>query len=390
MPPRLGQYGGNCLLAILGILVIGAWQLWQFQQSDRHLQFEPVVRTLGDSLPGSQMCADCHQSTCEQVSTSPHGTTLSSGDDPRIRERFSGKSFQMAINGPVVTFRDRDDQLWMESDAAPEPLRVDWVFGSGRHAQTPVSLLANANGATELIEGSVSWYPPGVLGFTPGASGAGAIGMRCLGTHQDYRTTQECFGCHVTRLPVERERIQTEAMLCGVSCDRCHLGGAQHVRAMQQGHPDQMERWSDLTPLESVNRCGECHRRADQLTNEELLPERTVLVRFASVGLAMSRCFLQQTEMPAIAKSRRLDCLTCHDPHRPAEQSVDFYVAKCSACHGPGASQGAECSSPHTMANCLTCHMPRVRVADKLVLTDHWIRIRKSSDPPTVDGPSIQ
>ncbi len=388
MPLRLGRYAGYCLPAILGIFVIGGWQSWRFQQSAREQPFEPVVRTSGDNTPGSQTCVDCHQSTCEQVSTAPHGTTLSAGDNPWIRERFSGKSFQMAIDGPVVTFRERNDQLWMESDAAPEALRVDWMFGSGRHALTPVSLLVNANGATELIEGSVSWYPPGVLGLTPGAKGAGASGMGCLGTHQDHRTTQECFGCHVTRLPMDGERIQTEAMLRGVSCDRCHLDGAEHVRAMQQGHRDPMKRWAGLTPLESVNRCGECHRRADQLTKAELLPERTVLVRFASVGLAMSRCFLQQTEVPVTGKSRRLDCLTCHDPHRSAEQSVEFYVAKCSACHGTGASQAAECSSPRTESNCLTCHMPGVSVADKLVLTDHWIRIRKPSDPPTVNDAS--
>jgi hypothetical protein len=29
--------------------------------------------------------------------------------------------------------------------------------------------------------------------------------------------------------------------------------------------------------------------------------------------------------------------------------------------------------------------MPQVRVAENLILTDHWIRIRKSSDPATVE-----
>lgn len=382
---KLSPSSGFCLVAILGVLSMGGWQSWRLQQRPHDQAFEPLVRSTSALPAGSLSCAECHQTVCDHVALASHGTTLQAGTEPWIRERFSGKSFSLGDDGPTVAFHERDQQLWMESDAAPDELRVDWVFGSGRHALTPVSLLVNAQGATELIEGSVSWYPPGVLGLTPGAKGARALGMECLGTHQDHRTAQECFGCHVTQLPMDGGRIQTESMVQGVSCDRCHPDGAAHARAMQQGRPDPVSRWSDLTPLESVNRCGECHRRADQLTPAELSPERTVLVRFASVGLAMSPCFVQQAETPVADRSRRLDCLTCHDPHRPAERSVEIYTAKCLVCHGTEAAQNIGCSSTETAANCLNCHMPKVSVVDKLGLTDHWIRIRTASDPPTLD-----
>lgn len=387
MALRLSRSNGYCLLALLGAVAMGGWQAWQIRSTDRTSSFEPFIRTVVTNPAGSLNCAECHQATCDHVAMAPHGRTLSPGNEPWVLERFAGKSYALSETGPEVRFTERDGELWMESDAAPEALRVDWMFGSGQHALTPVSLLSNPSGATELIEGSVSWYAPGMLGLTPGAKGAGASGMGCLGAYQDHRTTQECFGCHVTVLPMDAGRIRTEGMLRGVSCGRCHPEGEAHAQAMRESRPDPMPRWAELTPLESINRCGECHRRADQLTEAELSPERTVLVRFAPVGMAMSRCFLEQSTVQIDGKSVRFDCLSCHDPHQSAEHSIEHYTAKCVACHGAAASPAAECSSPKVGSNCLSCHMPKVNVADKLALTDHWIRVRRPSDPPTVDSP---
>lgn len=382
MPLRMSRASGYYLSTLLAVLLVIGVQSWRLREAARQTPFEPAVRRFLHTPPSSVTCAECHQTTCEHFATAPHGKTLNSADEPWVRERFAGKSLSLAKDGPLVTFQERNQQLWMECDSAPEAIRVDWVFGSGRHALTPVSLLENPDGATELVEASVSWYPPGELGLTPGAQGSKASGMGYLGAHQDHRTTQECFGCHVTHLPMDGGRIETDVMIRGVSCDRCHPGSDEHARAMQQGRPDSLLRWSELSPLESVNRRGECHRRADQLTDAELTPERTVLVRFASVGLAMSPCFIHQDETPLEGRLRRLDCLTCHDPHRPAETSAEFYTTKCMTCHGSGSPESPGCSSDNTGTDCLSCHMPKVSVAEKLVLTDHWIRIRRSTDPP--------
>lgn len=379
---RITSASGVLLFAGFAILLCWAAQAWIIGIGRDRDQFEPVVRASKRVVPATQRCSACHAGVHQNMATSPHRRTLNEGADPEIRSRFAGRSFQHTLGGPTVSFEERDQQLWMKSDAYPDAIRVDWMFGSGQHAMTPVSLLVNTAGATELIEGSVSWFPPGVLGATPGANLSGTPGISSLGSPQDHPTTLECFGCHVTQLPVQNGRILTDEMFRGVTCERCHFGGEQHARAMELGSSYSWQKWSDLTPLESVNRCGECHRRADQLTPDELLPERTVLVRFASVGLAMSRCFLDQDTVHDPANKTRLDCLTCHDPHRPAERSSASYVQKCLQCHGLEASQARECTSSQTASNCLSCHMPSVSVADNLVLTDHWIRVRKDSDPP--------
>jgi len=343
---------------------------------------EYSVRVSHRQPPLMNRCASCHQDVCEESENSPHLRTLIEASDPLVLERFAGRSYQIAENGPVVRFQEKDKQLWMTSDAYPESMRIQWMFGSGQHAMTPVSLLSNPDGSTELIEVSVSWFPPDELGPTPGADLTGASGIRSIGEHLDHDRTMECFGCHVTQLPHEDGRIREEAIVKGVSCDRCHQGGDEHIAAMEHGDKNAMEKWSDLSPLESINRCGECHRRADQLTKSELAPERPVLIRFAPVGLAMSGCFLKQDSFQSDEHPFRMDCLTCHDPHKPAEKSAESYVAKCLQCHGAQEHQAAECTSATTSTECLDCHMPTVNVTKNLRLTDHWIRVRKSSDPP--------
>ena len=383
---------GMLLVALFAILLCGGTQAWITRPTTATSRFEPAIQVARNGPKMSDRCAVCHPGVCQDIAAAPHNRTLREGNDPDVRARFAGRSFQQGKSGPTVSFEDRAGQLWMKSDSYPDAIRVDWMFGSGRHALTPVSLLVNPHGATELVEGSVSWFHGDLLGGTPGANLSKARGMASLGTPHDEATTQDCFGCHVTQLTMDQGRIRPEGLIRGVSCERCHPGGERHAESMEAGGPLLMERWSELSPLESVNRCGECHRRADHLTSQELSPERPVLVRFASIGLAMSPCFLKQDTLKAAGGNvpggnvangaTRLDCLTCHDPHRSAEEPAEAFVQKCQQCHGTQPNQARVCSAPQSGTNCLPCHMPPVNVTDNLVLTDHWIRIRKPTDPP--------
>ncbi len=376
------------LIAFSGFTLVGIWCLQSMSVQKPAYVSEYAVRASNHQPPLMNRCSSCHQDVCEQFKDAPHTKTLIEASDPLVLRRFAGRSFQIAKDGPQVSFEERDQQLWMTSDAYPESLRIEWMFGSGQHAMTPVSLLTNPDGATELVEGSVSWFPPDVLGATPGADVTGTPGIRSLGEMIDHETTMDCFGCHVTHLPHDEGRIRQQEIIKGVSCDRCHPGGEEHIAAMEHGTELTIEKWSELSPVESINRCGECHRRADQLTASELSPDRSVLVRFAPVGMAMSACFLKQDSVPPGPHSRRMDCMTCHDPHKPAEKSQEFYIAKCLHCHGPEKHQVSECTSPMTSRECLVCHMPTVNLTDNLKLTDHWIRIRTASDLPAASDQS--
>lgn len=373
---------GRLILAFSAVIACWAVQLGLSRRADRPTQSGRAIQVARGGRISMDRCSRCHPGACEGGESVPHSRTLRAGNDPDVLALFAGHSYRRASDGPKVSFEERNGELWMTSDSCPESIRVDWMFGSGRHAMTPVSLMVNPNGATELIEGGVSWFHGGVFGPTPGASSAGARGIAALGTPHDHPTTLECFGCHVTELRLDQGLVQPAGVVAGIGCERCHPGSERHASSMEQGGPPLIERWSDLTPLESVNRCGECHRRADHLTREELSPERPVLVRFASIGLVMSRCFQGQESVRGIGKESRLDCMTCHDPHHPGTDSTAATLTTCTNCHGSRPEQTRSCSSPQSTADCLGCHMPAVNVTEDLVLTDHWIRPRTAADPP--------
>lgn len=378
---------GRLLLAIFAMVACWTVQAALIKRSDQPERYAPAIRQASSSRFALDRCARCHPGACDGAESVSHSRTLRRGNDPEILALFAGHSYSRTPDGPRVSFGEKNGELWMTSESHPEPIRVDWMFGSGRHAMTPVSLMVNPQGASELIEGGVSLFPGGVFGPTPGASPAGARGIASLGTPHDHPTTLECFGCHVTELRLKDALIEPAGVAAGIGCERCHPGSERHAISMEQGGPPLIERWADLTPLESVNRCGECHRRADHLTRDELSPERPVLVRFASIGLVMSRCFQNQERVRGIGKESRLDCVTCHDPHHPSADSTAASVATCKACHGSRPEQTRSCSSPLATDDCLGCHMPPVEVSANLVLTDHWIRVRTASDPPIATRP---
>lgn len=326
-------------------------------------------------------CAECHPGQAQSLSQAPHSLTLHPSSSPEIATRFDGLTFRptTTVNW-TDTFEVRDQKLWRTSSALPDSIPVDWIFGSNRHAQTPVTVRDTPRGTTELLEHSLSYYPGVGLDLTLGTvetKTVAAPGWHGLGKQLTSSETVDCFGCHSTWLPYDGGQLDLKRIVAGVQCTRCHLGGEAHLEAAQSGQANlRMERWSALTPLESIRRCGECHRRDDQLTTDELRPDNLLLVRFAPVGLSQSRCFQSQSEtVGARDTPARMDCMTCHDPHRPADTDASYYNNRCLSCHSDPA-RGSLCSSKASTEHCIDCHMPKIEVQKHLLFTDHWIRKR--------------
>ena len=134
-----------------------------------------------------------------------------------------------------------------------------------------------------------------------------------------------------------------------------------------------------IISLESINRCGECHRRVDEFTTDELVPTNPLLIRFSPVGLALSRCFQETNKDVADAGGKRLDCVTCHDPHDPpireTEKLISYFRDKCLQCH-----EDQACGKPRRQRvaandnDCSKCHMPRGETnVSHFALHDHRI-----------------
>ncbi len=348
----------------------------------------PAVSRLESPRSGvnEQTCAECHAGIVANFATSPHANTLRSGSDAEMLALFAGESIQES--GHVFSFTEEGEELWFGSDEIDYQRRVDWIFGSGHHALTPVSI--DQHGLTQL---TISRFSDGKFRTTPGTSLTRA-GVVQLGEHQNEADARRCFGCHVSRL---RDMTLTN-IKPGLDCSRCHFDAKNH--ASSSGVDSTKPAWRELSPLESVNRCGECHRRPDEMKPEEISIHERHLVRFAPVGLVMSRCFEVSNASENEGVYPRLDCITCHDPHLPSQNDPGFFEAICRSCHTPSdkltvpesnseatghpsrkrelnsvhPGQVVTCTNNPLDSSCLSCHMRKTKFAPGLRFTDHWIR----------------
>jgi predicted CXXCH cytochrome family protein len=134
--------------------------------------------------------------------------------------------------------------------------------------------------------------------------------------------------------------------------------------------------------------CGDCHRHPDGPRPDQIRRGDPLLARFQPIGLSMSKCFK--------GSAGGFSCVTCHDPHGRASSERASYDAVCLKCHTTAVESSAltpkkpDPDRPGTCKvspgeRCVECHMPRVDIGHKVLLSDHWIRVHKD-DPGEAAG----
>ena len=329
-----------------------------------------------------QACRNCHADVHDAHAAAPHGRTLMRMKTPDDRQILSGRQWRRPDTGVEYEYEVSGQQLLLRSSATIGSRPVTWLVGSGRHARTPLLTWIDADGRTAAIEHSVSLYPDGDLGTTLEMEVVKeSLGLPALGNYRSCSETANCFGCHSTIVPVHDGQVLEDQITPGVGCIRCHQDAEKHALAMERGEEFIGERLTLLSPREAVDRCGECHRRADELGGQ-LHPENPTLVRFASVGLVQSLCFRKQphgADTPGNADDAhaagRLDCTTCHSPHAETDARWQTHTAVCLRCHHMASEKNTfDCPQASPSDNCLECHMKKVSFGERLKFTDHWIR----------------
>ncbi|OYW19271.1 MAG: hypothetical protein B7Z55_09170, partial [Planctomycetales bacterium 12-60-4] len=311
-------------------------------------------------------CVDCHVQGTEFWQTG-HAHALRSAraeESIALLTRFESER-PVAAKDLHLILRPDELRVIDSQRETPRSIPLDWCFGSGRHASTWVGTLTDSWGGTDPVEFRWTWYAQQQeFDITPGqpsVHGDGYFGK--LGVLFDQPKARRCFACHATQLPVESGHIDESGIHPGVTCQRCHGPQANHVASDGAILPESLHH---LDREESISRCAQCHRRADELAEKEISPKNVDIVRFQPVGLVQSACYRQ---------SPKLTCITCHDPHRPMEAQDSAGIWQCTQCHNPEQPSHQLCGAGHR-DDCLTCHMPKVRGGPPVSFTDHWIRIR--------------
>lgn len=278
-----------------------------------------VYAAVADGEPVS--CGQCHAKQARQQQGSYHARALL----PYDGRALAGKSTRE--RGGTVYRYDRQG-LTVLSPGGAKHAAIQWLFGGGHTARTPVFLDRG-----QWVEHRVSLYPQTAsLRLTPGhsTSPSGSLATS-LGKRLTPDDAAQCFGCHSSAPDIP-----------GVHCQRCHGSG--------EGHAGK----GDIVRDAGMALCIDCHKPAPMKDGPP--------VRSAPVGLAASKCF-QMSE-------GKLTCVTCHDPHRDTDlMPWTTYNAACVKCHSE-ASRVEQCA----WTNCVECHMPRSREVPNFRFSDHRIQ----------------
>lgn len=323
----------------------------------------PPVRNPG--YTGMHACAPCHAARVAEFAKTRHalacceprpdampagfapgrGTFASRLPDLRFEMRRQGGDFiQTALHGPQRT-----------------PARIALVYGSGGTAD---EVFFTWHG-DRLYELPVAWLHP---------KNGWAEEPRSRYSSGDFTrtTTPRCLECHNTWLehvPGTENEYRRDTFLLGVTCERCHGPGREHVE-YHQAHPKADSAHAivhpgDLTRERRMDLCGQCHsnttkRRGPAFSyrpGESLADHfRTAQVRHREEDHVADQVkYLRQSK--CFQKSDTLDCMTCHDPHRRDTQGAAR--GSCRKCHEPAACTDRERQPVAVRENCVACHMPQ-------------------------------
>jgi ssDNA-binding Zn-finger/Zn-ribbon topoisomerase 1 len=329
---------------------------------------------------GSEACRECHPGESALFERSGHALTLRAAASVPLARK---------LNGRAVTDPERPDVQWTYAlrdgrfqatrslnDGTAERFVLEYAFGSDHHATTFVTLDAAAK--RPALEHRLTHYSADdTFRITPGQSAEKPFPVTTPhGRELPDWETLKCFRCHATRVSAaSAEVLNAREMIPNVSCERCHGPAGSHVEKARAGKTELSmtfgaDRW---TASSQMALCGQCHRHPDQALPGRLRPEVPGLARFQPVGIMQSKCYT--------ASDGAFTCINCHDSHARASSDRANYESACLKCHQAGSR--ALCPvSPRS--GCIECHMPRVDTGQLVLFTDHWIRIRRATDPPVV------
>ena len=338
---------------------------------------------------GDEACRACHQDQTTNYHRTAHYITSQPASANSILGKFAPGSniLRTADTNLIFEMQATEAGHFQKAVRTVSPERVGYraerfevVIGSGRKGQTfgfwkgdllcqlPVSYW------TELDEWVNSpGYPDGVAVFER------PITPRCL----------ECHATSFTSRAPPTNRFDKASFALGLSCEKCHGPGAEHIALFRSASPTNSPANSaiinhaKLSRERQIDACALCHGGGgeplapslsfvpgDVLSRFLKFPERSSEARVDVHGsqvvlMEKSRCF---------QGSKTMTCSTCHDVHRP-QRDVTAFVPKCLACHKVEAC-GVFATKGHAIdQQCVTCHMP-LQQTSLIVSTVHGKKVQ--------------
>ena len=317
---------------------------------------------------GPQACAPCHAARVTEFERTAHARACRRPTDGPMPPGFDPGRGTYVTADPGLRFEmaRRGDEFFQTAvQRTPDgerrsTARIDLVYGA--HQADEVFFSWRGDRLYELM--TVWLHPSHEWANTPyDRHGSGGFARE---------TTTRCLECHNTwfaHVPGTTNQYRPDSFVLGVTCERCHGPGKDHV-AFHQAHPEApahaivQPATLDRDRLTEV--CTQCHgnytkprgptfsyRPGRPLADyyrlaETTHPEQDHVANQVKY-LRESKCYQQ---------SDSLTCTTCHDPHRPHEPGQSAAgLRSCLKCHQPEACGDRPNLPAAVRDDCTGCHM---------------------------------
>jgi Cytochrome c554 and c-prime len=390
-PVRRGRVRAP-LLVVLALFVVVPVALFVSSRHRKARWPDPVrpATAVGDST-----CISCHRDKASFEGTA-HRLTMQHPSRATIAGSFAPGQNVLRTPNPDLYFH-------MNADSAG--FTQTGVLRHGRDSTTRTERIALVSGirkgqsylywaGNRLYQLPVSyWASLGKWINSPGYVDGGMNFERAV--------SPRCFECHSTWIqsvndPGASNRYDTTGAIVGITCERCHGAGREHVArersVLRAMNGPAIVNPARLSRQRQMDACAQCHGGLGQ----PIAPLFTYvagqpLERYLSLPPVPANAILDVhgNQVSALMRSRcyqasQMTCITCHDVHQTQRDPKDL-SGRCLACHQEQSCKLFPKEGHALKGRCVDCHMPlqesnlidmglEGKEKRELVRT-HWIRV---------------
>ncbi|MEL6919036.1 MAG: multiheme c-type cytochrome [Bacteroidota bacterium] len=350
--------------------------------SDYH-SIEPVaIHKNGKAFAGSASCIPCHAHIYDTQINTAHFKTSALADSSKIKGSFELGKNTFTLNDRVqFTMMATDSGYYQRANFIHNQLelfnlKVDVVFGSGTKGQSYLSWDKDA-----LLQLQTSY-------LTKADRWTSSPGVKELSSPK--RATGRCIECHSTYAKNTTSNIagngfDKDQIIYGIDCERCHGPSAKHVGYHQKNPTAKVSKYmvkhKALSRQQRLDACALCHSGG----RKQIRPPFSFLVgddldKFSIPGTKEDNTSLDVhgnqyellTRSLCFEKSEKMDCSTCHDPHKNERGNTRVFNRRCIGCHTlPEVSCTIDGQTMNTQKdNCISCHMPLIPSSSMVMQLD--------------------
>ncbi|HEU4722112.1 MAG TPA: multiheme c-type cytochrome [Gemmatimonadaceae bacterium] len=351
---------------------------------------------------GDSTCLSCHADKASYEGTA-HRLTSRHPSPRTMAGDFTGPRSVLRTPNPALHFRMSADSAGFHQtavegtgkDTTTRTERVAYVAGSNRKGQSYLYWRGDS-----LYQMPISYWK--TLNTWINSPGPGYTDGRA---NFDRAVAPRCFECHATWIDAKPDlgvvnRFDSTGAILGITCERCHAGGREHVRrqraALTIARGPAIVNPARLTRERQMDACAQCHggigrpkvpsftyvagqRLEDYVELAPPPPTAQVDVHGNQVALLQrSRCY----------QASQMTCTTCHDVHA-TQRDPKQLSGKCMTCHQEQSCKLFPTQGRAIAGRCVDCHMP-LQSSNLIVsalegqskqaqVRSHWIRVYRDS-----------